>query len=149
MLVKVSNEYAAPADLVWALVKQSATLRYVCRGLLGFSGTLPEEWEEGRSVSVRLFLFNFLPAWRHKITVEKIDDDLRKMQTKEGGGLIKHWSHQITVEPRSDCQCRYTDEIDIKAGLLTPLIWLYAQLLYRYRQRRWRKLLRSKSMGSE
>jgi hypothetical protein len=40
-------------------------------------------------------------------------------------------------------RCRYSDEIEVRAGALPPLVWLYAQLFYRYRQRRWRRLERS------
>jgi len=40
----------------------------------------------------------------------------------------------------------YTDEIEIQAGWLTPGIWLFAQLFYRHRQRRWKALLRSEHL---
>ncbi len=35
---------------------------------------------------------------------------------------------------------RYSDVIDIDAGILTPLVWGFAHLFYHYRQMRWRKL---------
>jgi len=37
--------------------------------------------------------------------------------------------------------CSYTDEVEIEAGVFTPLVWLYANLLYRYRQLRWKVLI--------
>jgi len=40
-------------------------------------------------------------------------------------------------------RCGYTDQIDIQAGILTPPIWLFAHIFYRYRQRRWRHLVRA------
>lgn len=36
----------------------------------------------------------------------------------------------------------YTDEIEIQAGWLTPVIWLFAHVFYRHRQRRWKALLK-------
>ncbi len=36
----------------------------------------------------------------------------------------------------------YTDEIEIKAGMLTPAIWIFARLFYRHRQKRWKMLLK-------
>jgi hypothetical protein len=33
------------------------------------------------------------------------------------------------------------DRVDIRAGLLTPFIWLFAQGFYRWRQYRWGRLL--------
>lgn len=34
------------------------------------------------------------------------------------------------------------DEIEIKAGWLTIFIWLFVQLFYHHRQRRWKILLK-------
>jgi hypothetical protein len=36
---------------------------------------------------------------------------------------------------------RYTDAVAIEAGVLTALLWLGAQVLYRYRQYRLREIL--------
>jgi hypothetical protein len=33
------------------------------------------------------------------------------------------------------------DTVEVRAGVLTPFIWLFAQLFYRHRQRRWRALV--------
>jgi hypothetical protein len=35
----------------------------------------------------------------------------------------------------------YTDQVEIQAGLLTPLVWALASIFYRYRQFRWRRLV--------
>jgi hypothetical protein len=40
-----------------------------------------------------------------------------------------------------------TDEIKIQAGPLTGVIWAFAHLFYRHRQRRWKVLLHSKIPG--
>jgi len=32
--------------------------------------------------------------------------------------------------------------VDIEAGLLTPFIWLFSQVFYRHRQRRWQALVK-------
>lgn len=32
--------------------------------------------------------------------------------------------------------------VEIRAGVLTPLVWLFAQVFFRYRQMRWRSLLK-------
>jgi len=47
------------------------------------------------------------------------------------------------VDERGPWRSHYTDEIDIGAGALTPFVWAYAHLLYRYRQWRWRRLART------
>lgn len=44
------------------------------------------------------------------------------------------------MEPLSETTCHYTDEVEIRAGRLTPLVWLFGHLFFRYRQMRWRTL---------
>lgn len=61
---------------------------------------------------------------------------------KEGSGFISTWNHIIRIEAGKGACCRYTDEIEIRDGLLTPAVWLYAHLFYRYHQMRWRGLAR-------
>ena len=54
--------------------------------------------------------------------------------------MIRKWDHWITVAPNPDGSTDYRDEVEISAGVLTPFVWIFAQLFYRHRQRRWRGL---------
>jgi hypothetical protein len=47
----------------------------------------------------------------------------------------------MIVKETSGNRTRYTDAVDLEAGLLTPLLWLGAYVLYRYRQYRLREML--------
>lgn len=145
MRAKISSVLKSPADDVWRLVKKSSTLLYVTKGLLGFAGAadFPSEWREGTTENTRLLFFGFLPAWKHQLRFQKISDSELILYTNEGGGLVPTWNHHIRVEPLSEYTCRYTDDVEIKAGLITPLVCLYANIFYRYRQWRWRSLLNS------
>lgn len=142
--VRVSSVFNAPSDRVWGLVKKSETLLFVTRGLLGFSGShrFPSEWVESSTETTRLLFFGFIPAWKHSITFQKIDSRKGVLVTKEGGGLVPVWNHLIRVSPDHNGTCIYTDDVEVKAGVFTFLVWLYANIFYRYRQYRWRKLLR-------
>lgn len=144
-IVLLSTELDAPAPSVWEAAKRSATLLHVARGMLGFAGAhrFPEEWREGDVVRSRLVIFNLLPAWSHELRIARVDEPGREIYSNEGDVLVRVWNHRIRVEGISPSCSRYTDEIEVEAGLLTPVIWLYAHLFYRYRQRRWRRLARS------
>ncbi len=145
MRAKITSILKSPADDVWPLVKKSSTLLYVTKGFLSFAGAehFPKEWREGTTENTRLLFFGFLPAWKHQVSFQKISDSDREMYTIERGGLVPTWNHFIKVEPLSDYICRYTDDVEIKAGMLTPLVWLFAKTFYHYRQLRWRSLLNS------
>ncbi len=148
-VVRVSTDLDAPAASVWEATKRSATLVHVTRGMLGFAGAgrFPEEWREGDVVRTRLMFFNVLPAWAHELRIVRVDERNREIYSNERDALVPLWNHRIKVEEIPPSRCRYTDEIEINAGLLTPLVWLYAHLFYRYRQRRWRELARSLAHG--
>lgn len=144
MLCRVLTHLDAPAEEVWSAVKRSSTLIHVTRGFLGFSGwdRMPEEWQPDSIFRTRFWFFHVLPAWwQHTMTVKAIDEHQRSIQSHEWGGVIKVWDHTIQVSPSSS-GCDYSDEIEIDAGGLTIFVWSYANLFYRYRQLRWRRLAR-------
>ncbi len=59
------------------------------------------------------------------------------------GNLTKVWNHIINFHAIDEQTIEYTDEIEIKAGILTLSIWLFSQVFYRHRQNKWKKLLDS------
>jgi hypothetical protein len=143
MRAKISSVFNTSADAAWAAVKKSKTLLYVTKGFLEFKGSekFPEEWIEGRTETMRLIFFKSVPGWRHQIHFTEINNDKRLLSSEECGGLVSQWNHIITVELLNVSQCTYTDDIDIKAGIFTPFVWMYAHIFYRYRQIRWRVLI--------
>ncbi len=145
MRIQISTELENHADLVWESVKRPRTLRHVAKGLLGFGGLdqLPANWEIGTEWKGRLFLFNFLPLWTHWLKIIDIDNNERQLLTEELGGPVSVWNHTLHVESLSPGRCRYTDHLEIHAGILTPAIWCFAQVFYRYRQSRWRKFAKT------
>jgi ligand-binding SRPBCC domain-containing protein len=145
VIVRLGTELAAPPERVWETVQKVDTLRYITRGLLGFRPLSPvhDGLGEGDVIRIRLLFFHVLPAWKHEIRIVRVDEEARRIETAEHGGAVKTWKHQISVDPAGGGNTYYTDRIEVDAGPLTPLIWAYAQLFYRYRQRRWRKLART------
>lgn len=132
----------ASADAVWAAVKTPSAFRTVTRGLLAMPviRRRQDEWREDETVVGWVFLFGFLPFSRHHLHVASIDDATRTLRSREFGGSIRGWNHDIEVVPIDAMTCRYRDQIEIDAGIVTPLIVLYAKWFYRMRQRRWRAL---------
>lgn len=145
--VERSTLLVASADAVWAAVKTPAAFRKVTRGLL----VMPvirgrqDDWREGETVVGWVFLFGFLPFARHHLHIASIDDATRTLRSREFGGLIRVWNHDIEVTPIDAVRCRYRDRIEIEAGILTPAIVVYARWFYWMRQRRWRSL--AKGLG--
>ena len=141
-IVEKSTILGASADAVWAAVKTPSAFRRVTRGLLTMPAirTRNDSWQSGETVVGWVFLFGFIPFSRHHLCIASINEKTRTLSSQEKGGLIRKWNHDIVVTPVNESQCEYLDRIEISAGLLTPLIVVYAHWFYRMRQRRWRVL---------
>lgn len=141
---RLSTTLEAPADVVWSAVTTPGAFRLVTRGLVDWRPAhgRRDRWREGEEAVGWLLLGGVLPVSRHRLRVEHLDHDARLLRSDEGGGFIRSWRHDITVEPVDERTCRYTDVIEIDAGPLTAVVWAFAEGFYRIRQRRWRELAR-------
>ena len=132
------------ADRVWGAMQSPTTFLYVCRGLFGvpaLSGR-SEPLRAGERGSAWLFAFHLIPAYRHTIEVVEVNDDTRTIRTHEHGGIVTSWNHTLHVQPIDERTCRYSDTVAIDAGRATAAVTALAVGIFRYRQRRWRKLVR-------
>lgn len=139
MILKISTPIALPPAEVWQRLHRIETLEHVTRGLMGFQKLTPaSDLFEGKTLTVRFVFFHLFPApWTHQLQVKHHDPARMEVLTHEQGGPITTWNHRIRVQ-HHPVGTHYTDEVDIQAGLLTPLVYLYAWGFYHYRQWRWR-----------
>lgn len=90
-----------------------------------------------------MLLLGFIPLGWQNIVIEKpLPDKAWALRDNGSGGMVSVWDHHIFVAPEGS-GTRYTDEVRVEAGLLTPFVVLFTHLLYRYRQYRWRRLVRN------
>lgn len=131
-----------PLSRPCALAQKPALFAYAVHPLLRATG-LPDRFDGagvGTELSARIWWLGVIPSWRHRLRVTAIE--ATELRTTERGGPLRRWDHTLTFEPRGPRACRYTDTIELDAGLATPIAWCRAQLLFRWRQRRWRQLAR-------
>ncbi len=132
------------AERVWYAMQSPAIFLYVCKGLFGIPALAgrAEPLRRGERGTAWLFAFHLIPAYRHTIEVAEVDEPNHTIRTHEHGGILRAWNHTLHVEPTDDAHCRYSDTIDIDAGPATALVAAVAVGIFRYRQRRWHKLVR-------
>ena len=147
MQVKISTTLNATEDEIWERLQKVSSLMYVASPILTFKpaneSPLPEKWETERMYKLKLFLFRLIPLGAHNIQLVEINRTKNRIVSKEHGKLAREWNHIIWFQKINDNKIHYTDQIEIKAGLITVVIWLFAHAFYRHRQRRWKKLLNS------
>ena len=134
----------------FAEVQTTQLLRYVSNPLIRFFAIeppiLPESWSEGKYL-VGLRILGCIPFGSQVIQTSRgefSDDETGFRASLRDNGhsaLVARWDHWITVESAPG-GCRYTDKVDIQAGIFTPLVWAFAWVFYRHRQRRWQRLVR-------
>ncbi|MBX9791972.1 MAG: hypothetical protein K2Y37_23865 [Pirellulales bacterium] len=142
MLIRLTTELDAPADVVWQALKRVDTFRFVTRGLMGVApeGRWPAEFHVGDVLVGRVWLAHVVPAWMHQIQLVRLDDARREIFSRENGGLLRDCTHRLVIEPCDASRCRYTDEFDVRAGRLTSIAAAIVWAFFHYRQFRWRRL---------
>lgn len=138
---------AAPEDVI-ARVQTSRLLRHITFPLAVFisrePGGFPEVWPEGAH-RVWIFILGFLPFGSQTIRISRQGPDASgtfKIRDQGSGWMVPVWDHHIEIAPAGEGQTAYRDTVHIKAGPLTPIVWSYAAVFYRWRQWRWRQLAR-------
>ena len=145
MKATISTIIKTNADRMWKELQKTSSLVYVASPVLIFKsqdgGPLPSTWQIGKEYHLKLYAFHLLPLGRHRIILKRIDAKKMEIVSHESGSLLKTWNHLLRVEPLDAGMVRYTDAIEIEAGILTGVIWLFAHFFYRHRQLRWKRLL--------
>lgn len=145
MKVVVTSCFACSPEKFWALLIQNATLKFICDPLVRFapedSPEFPERWKHRSKMRCRCFLFGIFPTGIRNFYFETVDPGKMLVQTRESDPLIRRWDHMMSVKRSEKGGTRYQDEVEIDAGLLTLFVWCWATWFYRYRHKRWARLL--------
>jgi hypothetical protein len=170
MTVEISTTLPASPDRIWEMVNRPVLLHYVAWPLLTFEpidpSTFPDRWEE-REYRVQMKAFGMVPLGWQVIGIERsVGRDatadggtVRRLRDNGRGRILRRWDHVITIEPAGSTEesrdsgqgpvqkTRYTDHVEIEAGVLTPVVGVLARGFYTHRQRRWHRLLEEEDRG--
>ncbi|MEO0721708.1 MAG: SRPBCC family protein [Pseudomonadota bacterium] len=128
----VSRDYAVSAEMVWADVIDFKALAESMKGRATYEG-LPEgdaRVGEAFTVTVRR---RWSPPMRWTMKVVERDDAAMVLRSEEHGGPVRLYTHRLSVAATGPQSCRCIDELDVDAGLLTPLIAPTFRAMYEQR----------------
>lgn len=137
-----------PAEVVWGAVLRPATFQFVGRPVVEFkpvdTGGFPDRWVAG-DYRARMYLFGVIPMGKQRIGISlddsKAGEGEYRLRDDGGSALVSTWDHRITVRALDGTRTCYRDEVEVRAGLLTFCVWLFARLFFTHRQRRWKRLM--------
>ena len=150
MLIELSCNLPCAPERCFAKVLTPRLLRYVSSPLVTFKAidppALPDQWSEAKYL-VGIRLFGWIPFGRQTIRISlgqrsgEASKFYAELRDNGSSALVSKWDHRITVTSAAG-GCRYTDTIEVQAGVMTPLVSAFARMFYRHRQRRWQRLVR-------
>ena len=127
MRAERTSLFDAPGPVVAELLFDPNTVVFLMRPFVVVAPTdppvFPPRWVPGR-YRVRMRLFGFIPlGWQDIVITDVMMDAAAQrwsFRDAGAGGLAKRFDHQLMVEGLDDRRSRYTDRLDVDAGLLTP-----------------------------
>ena len=141
MIVQKTSVFPTSRETVFENLRKLETLQYIASQFATFE---PEEdvgsvWTEGEKSSYRFRLFGIIPFGTHTIRIIRFSPD--GISSRESNEQVPVWNHDITLVSLDDDHTQYTDRVEIHAGWKTAFVWLWANLFYAHRQRKWIRLL--------
>lgn len=145
MRLTLTTVLDAPLEHVWELLQRPAMMEQVAAPVMTMvpadPPAFPERWED-RPYRVRLKVFCVLPAGSQVIDISRSEGPgIRRLRDRGVGTVAKVWDHTLTAEALPDGRTRYTDTLEVRAGVLTAGMWLFSQVFFRHRQRRLRAVV--------
>ncbi len=95
-------------------------------------------WKEGSTFKFSCKLFGFIPFGTH--TIKVIEFNQNRIYTNESHSIVPIWNHEIILKEMGN-KTEYSDIVEIYAGWMTIFIYIWANLFYAHRQRKWIRIL--------
>ena len=137
----VSSELNIDIHKAWNEVQKSSLLEFVCKGKVRFKpvdSEFPKLWKKDMIIRVKMLVYGYIPfGGIHTLKFITIDPENFTVLTNEKNSIVKIWNHGISMEQIDENRIKYTDEIELYAGILTNFIMKWAESFYKYRQKRW------------
>ena len=141
MIVQKTSVFPTSRETVFENLRKLETLQYIASPFATFEpeGNAGSVWVEGEKSSYRFRLFGIILFGTHTIRIIRFSPD--GISSRESNEQVPVWNHDITLVSLDDDHTQYTDRVEIHAGWKTAFVWLWANLFYAHRQRKWIRLL--------
>jgi len=111
------------------MVTRFDALATVCRPFVTFEGLPKGLIFAGQRVQIMVRLFGKLPAQLYFMEIAALGENAMRFPSNKKGAGVRAWNHRLHLVPDGD-RTRLVEEIEIDAGLLTPIFALWARVLY-------------------
>ncbi len=143
MILRKTSIFPASKEVVCEKLKGFDSLAEVAHPYMSFSPVNEDNnfiWEGGKDYLFKIKLFTIIPFGVHKIRLIEVNED--RIYSNEGNKNVPIWNHEIILREISDNETEYSDIVEIHAGWKTFFVYLWANLFYAHRQRKWIKIFK-------
>ncbi len=130
--LKFEHRYSVDADRLFALVSDLDTLDAVSRPWVQIHHLPSGHVHTGQTIDVALSVFGVFPLRPYRMHVVDCDPVRRCIRSEEDGMGVHRLTHDIEVVQDAG-ESVLIDRIDIDAGWLTPIVAIYARIIYNWR----------------
>lgn len=134
-------------DVAWEAIKRPDVFRAVSRPLLKMTSLepmgFPKMWAGEGPHRIKISMLGIIPMGTQTIDVAFTNrpGGVRMMidsgETLSGPLRVTHdWDHRMAVSASAGNKTLYRDRLVVKAGLLTPIVWLGLWAFWQFRSRR-------------
>ena len=141
--ITISSTLNNSAEKIWNKLLNIETLIEICKPMVTFKSKLNDKemkWEINKEYIFKLFIYGFIPFGNHKIILKKLDEENKIILSNEYNKIVKIWNHLIFMENLGENEIKYTDEVEIYAGIFTLFTAIWAKLFYKHRQKKWKRI---------
>ena len=142
---EITRDYPVSAQTLWADILDPTALAESMKGAITYEGLPTEPVYEGQKIVVTLKRWGWLPMGQWTMEVVRRDDAHFILESREHGNVVRSYKHRLVVEPLSENSARYTDKLDVDAGLLTPFVFPMFKAMYEQRHDARRKRLEARA----
>lgn len=140
-------------ETAWAKLHDPATFAQVMRPLMTVkmsdASALPERWQSDEQV-LDLRAFGFIPVGSQSVRLAWREGEATGINVMRDTGraqsgmltLLHDWDHRMALSPLDDGRTLFRDQLRVKAGWLTPLVWPTMWVFWQWRGARLRRLAR-------
>lgn len=142
----IAKIYPVSAQALWDDILDPNALAASMKGSLTYSGLPTEPVFEGQRIVVSIKRWGWFPMGRWTMNVVRRDDERRILESHEHGNLVRSYRHRLEVDPLSENEARYTDYLDLDAGIFSRLIFpMFVSMYEKRHEQRLKRLSPRKS----
>ena len=145
MKISLTTTLACSVNEAWDALQNPDVFRAVSRPFLRFlpvrPNTFPQRWVSGESYLVKGLALSLIPLGTQEINPVTSAEGMSKTFRDHGRGksgalgVVRSFAHTMRLEPSHLGSTILRDELNFRAGALTPLLWVGFSLFWWWRHR--------------